>query len=798
MSGSLSLTQMSDGTAGTMTATEQNTPPASPIGMDTANAPVEQPAEQRHGKQKMNFWDEYGHGMVKHKIEYVSATSDRLKRVFDKEIEPITDEEEPAVFEYIEVRIAEDLHETDTKEHEPRKYHTKYKGNAYIRVISPAVSEALRCVVDCYPGIDLGKNVITVPEPFCVFVHYEKELTTYRQRLEHRASTEPSSCANRFAYKHIGIVQEFVRQQTSSAVEEERERHARGYATFRMLWLLYKPGSEVYVDLERAGDPNPYIIKEVDFTLANGSTSIYHIRYWNLDANEEFVFAADDVFHFADYPGEKKIDSLPLYPCEYLRFAEGVTDQDIQQIRAHFVERGRKWYKTRQKPQCYYFDGLTTNIPREQYSSLVWVDPIQFDADSDNTRSNQLLATLEFAPGPLKICSCDDCERDIYKHAVTPRFSDISNLNPHRLPDMSDELYFLCSPEIEAFVFKTRTWQLLHADGFQPATFEKNLFDRLVLSPETKDLIRNLTAMYIKNDLANQLPTSDEHLSTQNITTIHKKSPKTGVETSWSTDFIKGKGEGLTFLLHGKPGVGKTYTAECIAQYTSRPLLSLTTSDIGVHPDKIEDNLTRWFKLAEKWGAIMLIDEADIYMERREVRDLSRNHLVAGFLRALEYYKGILFLTTNRVGTFDEAFISRIHIQIYYRPFSDEDREKVWDTFFQKLEEERETTIRIMQSTKDYIQSDELKALEWNGREIRNAFQVAVALAEARAEKDSKGKIMIKPEHIKASAQMSKEFKHYLTKLHKQDPSKLAASMGNRYDAFGEPETPRATGEKKY
>jgi SpoVK/Ycf46/Vps4 family AAA+-type ATPase len=146
----------------------------------------------------------------------------------------------------------------------------------------------------------------------------------------------------------------------------------------------------------------------------------------------------------------------------------------------------------------------------------------------------------------------------------------------------------------------------------------------------------------------------------------------------------------------------------------------LTSADIGVEPETIEANLLRWFKMAELWGAIMLIDEADIYMEERQVQDVKRNHLVAGFMGALEYFKGILFLTTNRVGIFDEAFISRIHVQIYYPDFSDDERVKVWDTFFQKLEEDRETTMRISQATKDYIQSNELLALKWNGREIRN------------------------------------------------------------------------------
>lgn len=159
---------------------------------------------------------------------------------------------------------------------------------------------------------------------------------------------------------------------------------------------------------------------------------------------------------------------------------------------------------------------------------------------------------------------------------------------------------------------------------------------------------------------------------------------------------------------------------ECIAEHTSRPLLALTCADIGVKPDEIESNVMAWFKLAQDWGAIVLIDEADIYMEERQTQDLERNHLVAGFLRALEYFKGILFLTTNRVGTFDEAFISRIHVPIYYAEFRDEQRAKIWARFFEKLEEDREATMRILQSAKDYTQSQELQDLKWNGREIRN------------------------------------------------------------------------------
>lgn len=115
-------------------------------------------------------------------------------------------------------------------------------------------------------------------------------------------------------------------------------------------------------------------------------------------------------------------------------------------------------------------------------------------------------------------------------------------------------------------------------------------------------------------------------------------------------------------------------------------------------------------------------------MEHRRVQDIERNSLVASFLRAMEYYQGILFLTTNRVGMFDEAFISRINLTIYYPPFSDKARAEVWESFFQKLEREREGEIRVHNNTRAYIdECKELKSLQWNGREIRNGTSQVVS-----------------------------------------------------------------------
>ena len=92
----------------------------------------------------------------------------------------------------------------------------------------------------------------------------------------------------------------------------------------------------------------------------------------------------------------------------------------------------------------------------------------------------------------------------------------------------------------------------------------------------------------------------------------------------------------------------------------------------------------------------------------------------SGFLRALEFYDGILFLTTNRVGAFDDAFVSRVHVQIYYPDFTNEQRQLVWKTFIDKLATERGDYMRLNIDAKEYLRGSELRALEWNGREIKN------------------------------------------------------------------------------
>ncbi|KAL3470590.1 P-loop containing nucleoside triphosphate hydrolase protein [Aspergillus californicus] len=172
---------------------------------------------------------------------------------------------------------------------------------------------------------------------------------------------------------------------------------------------------------------------------------------------------------------------------------------------------------------------------------------------------------------------------------------------------------------------------------------------------------------------------------------------------------------GLPNQIHGGPGTGKTLTADSVAELTERPLYRVNCGDIGTNAEKVERYLESVLYLGTAWQCVVRLDEADIFLEERTQQDLKRNALVSVFLRVLEYYSGILFLTSNQVGTFDEAFKSRVHLTLHYPTLEEASRRRIWSNFITR------PTVR----TTVLERLDELAALKLNGREIRNSIRTA-------------------------------------------------------------------------
>ncbi|KAL8314031.1 hypothetical protein RB597_006447 [Gaeumannomyces tritici] len=292
----------------------------------------------------------------------------------------------------------------------------------------------------------------------------------------------------------------------------------------------------------------------------------------------------------------------------------------------------------------------------------------------------------------------------------------------------------------------------LPTDGSEPAAPSIYLFPEYLPG---FDLRRKKWGEVAWNDQAFHSLVADEDMKELVLALVTNQ-----LASETATDLIDSKGNGLIMLLHGSPGTGKTFTAESVAEIARKPLYSVTCGDIGTEPDIVEQYLSKVFNLGKIWDCVVLLDEAEVFLEQRTLQDLKRNALVSVFLRQLEYYEGILILTTNRVGTFDEAFKSRIQLALRYEPLGRDQRRQVWRNFLNRLRALGEGDSIDFSEVASHM--DELAGYEMNGREIRNAITTGRQLAKYMKEKMTFG-------HLKRAIGVTEKFDRYLAEVREAD-----------------------------
>lgn len=188
-------------------------------------------------------------------------------------------------------------------------------------------------------------------------------------------------------------------------------------------------------------------------------------------------------------------------------------------------------------------------------------------------------------------------------------------------------------------------------------------------------------------------------------------------------DIVRGKAGGAVVLLAGKPGTGKTLTAEVYAEAEGRALYSVQCSQLGVNPDDLEEALLKCFARCGRWNAVMLLDEADVYVHTRG-DDLIQNAVVGVFLRVLEYQSAVLFLTTNRAEDVDDAIASRCIARLNYEAPIPDDQAKIW---------------RILVDQSDALMTDKqirevvLANPALTGRDVKNLLKLGMLLAKGNS-----------------------------------------------------------------
>ncbi|MBV7162310.1 AAA family ATPase [Escherichia coli] len=238
---------------------------------------------------------------------------------------------------------------------------------------------------------------------------------------------------------------------------------------------------------------------------------------------------------------------------------------------------------------------------------------------------------LEIA-GHKLIHDLPDSEYDAYGAEVeSPLFEDDQF---GLLPEIPVQRYFDLS--LQDFIW-------IHANNVEPYKYDKELPKKMVLPEDHRDLLDILTT-----DIS-----------------------------AFTSDIVEGKSAGNIIMCVGSPGLGKTLTAEVYAEVIERPLYSIHAGALGTNADDIEKNLRTILTRAKRWNCVLLLDEADVFVMQRGA-SLTQNAIVAEFLRTLEYFDGLMFMTSNRGSDIDEAIIPRCAAIIHYDVPEKSDAQKIW------------------------------------------------------------------------------------------------------------------------
>lgn len=234
-------------------------------------------------------------------------------------------------------------------------------------------------------------------------------------------------------------------------------------------------------------------------------------------------------------------------------------------------------------------------------------------------------------------------EEKIYRDTTPLRFKGRNEQNNGDIGDNDNTVLIPVQPFVRMFNLQTHSFLNVHVNSLTQYIYDVNLGNKLILPEEHKNLI-DILARGLSEDMS---------------------------------DIIKGKTGGVIVIATGKPGTGKTLTAEVYSEVVQKPLYIVQASQLGIELKDLEEKLIEVLNRATRWGAILLIDEADVYIHERG-SDIRQNAIVGIFLRVLEYYRGILFLTSNRGDVIDDAIMSRKTAHIQYEMPTEENQMKIW------------------------------------------------------------------------------------------------------------------------
>ncbi|RAL09439.1 ATP-binding protein, partial [Aspergillus homomorphus CBS 101889] len=544
------------------------------------------------------------------------------------------------------------------------------KSTTYIDVKSEILRDILREVLENVKTVSVMEAKPSIEQ--VVLFHFLPELKSHSEGVE-----------------HLRLLVDHIDEAYAAIVERLTPLLQRREITYDLLELLFKPGCHLYTKCLGTGKSRCIVFDAAEETTRKDVTHL-KLECHYLDHDDHEFGEVGIELGIVKFRGRKPIHTLEVFPLQYHPDCEGITQ--------NLVERGRKLSQ--------FIGRSSTSVLIQHCKGMAFImkdgKPLALNIDSRVAVDAALFREMmpNYRRPRVSDCWEDHSTIRTISFSEEERRAELEKFKANGKDPraITEEECLICCPTVRCFSFTDKIFVECAVGDLADVQWSPASFDRLQIPNDTKEILLSVTTARLS-----------------------------GNKDVVFDDFIKGKGRGLNVLFYGVPGVGKTFTVEATAERFQTPLYSVSAGDlIADHGDPLQLDMTldRIFKIAKRLNTILLVDEADVFMEKRASYQGSHNRLVTVFLRKLEYYEGVLFLTTNRVMEFDEAVLSRIHLKIKYPELTQNARRNIWESFLSEA--------RTLQgpSTVDPSEIEHLASMKLNGREAsHNTSSLRLPLA---------------------------------------------------------------------
>ena len=439
-----------------------------------------------------------------------------------------------------------------------------------ITVFSPYILDLFRIALQDYPGIATALDRVELDAPFEPLLH--------RWVLLDAGLKEDKDLKAR---NHFNLFRQVVEPVLEPHLRAAAECREHGVIPYESVWTIFPPGS--LVTWEADGQSNIGKMEEAG-TAWTMCGPTYQVACDQVDWNGEVFGFAKKTVKIQSYEGTRPVTELSIIPLDLKPNAAELKKAHIQRGRDfealhgyHFkayegpAQGNDRWglrktqkrindrvvidmfsfyhFEQMQPPTLSSLDGvIDLGVDHVRRYDHDWDPPIDMGYDQ---------GFIEEQDYPRRQRRRD---RDRDRRRPLRRTVD-EDEEPIKLKPLTDDQLLLTVPWVKGFVLKEKKWYSLAVNHVKPIVWNDS-FSNLVLPHQEKDLLLAFAQSKIKS--------SDFYFD----------------------DFVDGKGRGIIILLSGSPGVGKTLTAESIAEKMQVPLYTLSAGEIGIMPTTVETEIS--------------------------------------------------------------------------------------------------------------------------------------------------------------------------------------------------------------